>query len=109
MPRAHHLREVDDRDVLVLVDHDVELVEVAVHQPARREVRQLVDTLSIHPSGLSQPVPLRQRDAVDHGHQHRVSVHVHRDGHREPVFPERLQGRSIQSDGRVGFIGVRWS
>lgn len=34
MRRGHHLREVDDDGMAVVVDHDVELVEVAVDDAA---------------------------------------------------------------------------
>ena len=91
--RADHLGKVDDCDFVRVVAHDVELVVIAVHQTALRQVHKLRDALRINAPRLFQAIPPRQRRAVDQAHQHCVPVHVHRFRHGEPVIPERFHKR----------------
>jgi len=46
--RARHLREIDHGDVLLVIDHQVEFVEIAVHEPMLSKVYDLLDERVVH-------------------------------------------------------------
>ena len=85
-----HLRKVDEGDGAVVVHHDVELVEVAVHQPEGGDGDQVLHDLPVHEGRVGDVLlgAPTQRGPVHLGHHHGVPVVVDGLGHREAAVAE---------------------
>lgn len=87
---GHHLREVNDKDLLGVVDHEIELVEVTVNQTMLCELHQKVQTLVEGGLGVLHVVDLTHSIGVDIAHENGVSIHVNRLRGGEAVLMEDL-------------------
>ena len=77
-----HLREIDHGDFLVLTDHEIELVEVAMDEAVLRELNDELNQAMVDLLSVDEAFDIDHRVGLDQGHHDTVSVRVdrHRSG-----------------------------
>mmetsp|Transcript_978 Transcript_978/g.2968 ORF Transcript_978/g.2968 Transcript_978/m.2968 type:complete len:250 (-) Transcript_978:538-1287(-) len=93
--QVHNLWKVNECDFLFSAYHEVELIEIAVHNACARQPHQephepLQDLLRV----LELP-DAGERHPVDEAHDDRVPVLVDRQRHGEALVPQRLHVREL--------------
>mmetsp|Transcript_20125 Transcript_20125/g.35356 ORF Transcript_20125/g.35356 Transcript_20125/m.35356 type:complete len:262 (+) Transcript_20125:231-1016(+) len=102
-----HLGEIDQGDgARLLVDHEVELVVVAVDEPVAGQLLEDLHALRKHRFRVRHlPLPdLVHGVAGDHAHGHAVPVGVQRDGRAEAAPVQRLHERVLLEGGEARHV-----
>mmetsp|Transcript_2715 Transcript_2715/g.10920 ORF Transcript_2715/g.10920 Transcript_2715/m.10920 type:complete len:322 (+) Transcript_2715:51-1016(+) len=102
-----HLREVDEGDDAGVRHHEVELVEVAVHQPAARQAREDVRGAVEDGPGVRDVLHHVHGEAVHLLHEHAVARGVHGLRHHEAVPVEGLHERVLLERGQPAQVEPR--
>mmetsp|Transcript_11179 Transcript_11179/g.18796 ORF Transcript_11179/g.18796 Transcript_11179/m.18796 type:complete len:258 (+) Transcript_11179:811-1584(+) len=95
-----HLREVDHGDALLVVDHEVELVEVAVHQPVLGQLDDQAHEHIVDFLGMRDGAHLGHGVGLHEGHADAVAVGVNGHGRGEAAFVERLHESELLQGGQ---------
>ena len=76
---GHHLGEVDYRHLLIVVNHQIELVEVTVDESVLGELNDELDKAMVDLFGVDETFDVDHGVSLDEGHDDTVSVGI--DGH----------------------------
>lgn len=90
MGGGDHLWKVNDGDVLVVRDHQVELVEIAVDQATARELQDEFHEAPCHPARMFDAAHAAQGVPWRHRHDDAVPVAINRRGCGESSLVQGL-------------------
>ena len=93
--RGDHLREIDHGDFLVLTDHEIELVEVAMDEAVLRELNDELDQAMVDLLSVDESFDVDHRVGLDQGHHDTVSVRIDRHRSWEASLIQRLHERIL--------------
>eukprot|EP01085_Mycamoeba_gemmipara_P002075 Mycagemm_TRINITY_DN10071_c0_g1::TRINITY_DN10071_c0_g1_i2::g.2075::m.2075 type:complete len:138 gc:universal TRINITY_DN10071_c0_g1_i2:1015-602(-) len=85
-----HLREIDHRDVLLVIHEEIELIEVGVNQAVRSHLSDQLHQSIEQLAWVSKLRHLCQRVALDPPHDDAMSANIHWLWDGEAVFIEGL-------------------
>ena len=99
MRRGDHLREIDDSDLFIFIDHEIELVEITVDQAVLGEANDHLNELVVYLLCVNQASNVDHRISLDKTHHDTVPVSINGDRCREITLMQRLH-ESVLFEGR---------